>query len=130
MLQRSFRKCKKTFGKSPAYGRENKEAILKYTSLAFTAISCIINIKGEQGSLTFTADVKNNTYTEGKAVNIITVIYNGNTLYGAYVTPITIAKDETYPLNVTMDIPTSGLTESWKTAIYVWDNDMITPLVK
>ena len=82
------------------------------------------------GKLTFTADVKNNTYTEGKTVKIITAVYNGNTLYGAKVTPATVAKDSTYPLNVTMDIPTTGLTENWITATFVWDDDGITPLVK
>ena len=82
------------------------------------------------GNITFTADVKNNTYAKGKAVNIITAIYNGGVLCGAKVTPQTIAKDGTYTLNAPMDVPTVGLSETWTTATYVWDDDSITPLVE
>lgn len=82
------------------------------------------------GKLTFTADVKNNTYIEGKAVKIITAVYNGNRLYGAKMTDTTVAFEGIYNLNVTMDIPTEGLTENWTTKTFVWGDDMISPLVK
>lgn len=82
------------------------------------------------GKLTFTADVKNNTYSDGKDLKVITAVYNGSTLYSAKITDTSIAYEGTYNLDVTMDIPTSGLSEEWTTATYVWDDDMITPLVK
>jgi len=82
------------------------------------------------GKITFTADVKNNTFKQGKAVNIVTAIYNNGTLYAAKITPVTIDFEGTYQLNAEMTVPTEGLNENWTTSAFVWSDDMVTPLVK
>ena len=82
------------------------------------------------GKITFTADVKNNTFKQGKAVNIVTAIYNNGTLYAAKITPVTIDFEGTYQLNAEMTVPTEGLNENWTTSAFVWSDDIVTPLVK
>lgn len=91
-----------------------------------TAVDKVSDIT--DGKLTFTADVSNYKYKDGKALNIITAVYNDGVLYDVKITPVTVAYNTMYGLNVTMEIPKEGLNEKWTTSTFVWDSDVVTPI--
>lgn len=80
------------------------------------------------GKIVFTGNIKNNTYKQNKVVKIITAIYNDSQLYNAKITNADIEIGDTYFLNAEMSVPTENLNEKWNTAVYVWEDDVITPL--
>ena len=64
----------------------------------------------------------------GKNVKIISAVYNNGELYGAKITYAAISYGDKYTINSEFAIPTQGLDDNWSAAMYVWAEDMTTPL--
>lgn len=114
---------------SDNWTKDTNDILLENVTLRNSSRTAVDNVYDiTDGKLTFTADVSNYKHKEGKALNIITAVYNDGVLYDVKITPVKIAYNTMYGLNVTMDIPTEGLNEKWTTSTFVWDSDVVTPL--
>ena len=72
--------------------------------------------------------VENNVYTEAKTVKVIAAVYDGTKLEAVKTANPSIAMGTPYNEAMEVIIPTEGLTDTWNVQVYVWDEDMITPV--
>lgn len=99
------------------------------TALKNSSNETVLQIKDiTDGKLYIAGNVVNNTYTAGKNVKIISAVYNNGELYGAKITDAAISYGDKYTINSEFAIPIQGLDDNWSAAVYVWAEDMTTPL--
>lgn len=82
----------------------------------------------QDGKLYVKPVIENNVYTEAKTVKVIAAVYNGAKLEAVKTANPSVAMGTPYNEAIEVIIPTEGLTDAWNAKVYVWDEDMITPV--